>query len=38
MTMIVDLGHLGAGALGIIGALSGRKAREFIFTFSGLVF
>jgi len=37
MTMIVDLGHLAPVRLGIIGALSGAKAREFILR-SGLVF
>jgi len=36
MTMIVDLGHLGAGPLGIIGALSGAKGARVYFYVLGV--
>jgi hypothetical protein len=36
MTMIVDLGHLGAGALGVIGALSGPKGARIYFYVLGV--
>ena len=36
MTMIVDFGHLGAGALGVVGALSGPKGARVYFYVLGV--
>ena len=36
MTRIVDLGHLGAGALGVVGALSGPRAARVYFWVLGV--